>query len=631
GSTASDQVGSTSGGITALTNGNYVVASPVWDNGSIVNAGAATFCSGTTGCSGTVSATNSLVGSTASDQVGGGSGGITALTNGNYLVRSPVWDNGATVNAGAATFCSGTTGCSGTVSATNSLVGSTASDQVGSTSGGITALTNGNYVVASPVWDNGSGTTGVVGTINATNSVIGPSASAGLSSIVTDTVNNTYYTRFANAQKVYASAITGPTAGGGGGGGTLSDYDSFSKSPAADVSLAPSFLTATLNTGTNVTLQANNDITVADPVLANNPAGNGGSLTLRAGRSILVNASIATDGGDLSLLANEKLSAGVVDAYRDPGAAVVAMAAGTSLDAGTGAVTVRLDDGAGKTNRAAGDVTLRSITAGTLTAQNANSTGDLVLASGTLAASGTGTAITLASGRNVVNAAGAAALSAPNGRFLVYSTSPAGDTLGGLTGAFRRFSCAYGGSCPSFPAAGNGFLYAATPQLTATPAALPPLTYGDAAPALAGYGYTLSGYLGADAAADAVTGSLSGTTPYAAGSDVGTYAVTYASGALASSLGYGFTYASNPGGITVGQKTLTPSLLGAVVKPYDGDATAALAAGNYALAGLYGTDSVTLSAAGGSYDTKAVGTGKAVTFSGLSLAGPKAANYQLSA
>jgi hypothetical protein len=116
-----------------------------------LEAGAVTWGSGTTGITGVVSATNSLVGSTASDKVG--YYGVTALTNGSYVVNSNGWDNGANANAGAATWGSGTTGITGAVSAANSLVGSTASDQVGSS---VTALTNGNYVVQSPLWDNGA-------------------------------------------------------------------------------------------------------------------------------------------------------------------------------------------------------------------------------------------------------------------------------------------------------------------------------------------------------------------------------------------------------------------------------------------------------------------------------------------
>jgi len=180
GTTANDSVGS--GTFAELSNGNYVVTSPSWDNGAAANAGAATFASGSTGITGAVSASNSLIGSTASDQVG--SGGVTTLSNGNYLVTSPSWTNGAAFNAGAATFASGSTGIAGVVSASNSLVGTTANDAVGL---GVTALSNGNYVVSSAEWNNGAavdggavtfglGLNGITGIVSASNSLIGPTA-----------------------------------------------------------------------------------------------------------------------------------------------------------------------------------------------------------------------------------------------------------------------------------------------------------------------------------------------------------------------------------------------------------------------------------------------------------------------
>ncbi|HSD85021.1 MAG TPA: hypothetical protein VLG46_14230, partial [Anaerolineae bacterium] len=127
GSQANDQVGS--GGVVTLTNGNYVVLSPAWDNSATADAGAVTWGSGTTGITGVVSSTNSLVGSTAGDQVG--ADGVIALSNGNYVVSSLEWDNGAVENVGAVTWGNGTTGIAGVVSITNSLVGSTTNDGVG--------------------------------------------------------------------------------------------------------------------------------------------------------------------------------------------------------------------------------------------------------------------------------------------------------------------------------------------------------------------------------------------------------------------------------------------------------------------------------------------------------------------
>ena len=183
GTVANDTVGS--GGIIALTNGNYVIVSQSWDNGAVVNAGAATWASGTGPTSATVSAANSLVGTSANDNVGGGIGFGLALTNGNYVIPTPSWDNGATANVGAVTWGNGTTGIIGAVSASNSLVGTTANDQVGS--GTVRSLSNGNYIVLSTNWSNagnaaagavtlGDGAAGTVGSVSSANSLVGTSA-----------------------------------------------------------------------------------------------------------------------------------------------------------------------------------------------------------------------------------------------------------------------------------------------------------------------------------------------------------------------------------------------------------------------------------------------------------------------
>ncbi len=173
--TANDQVGSL--GINVLSNGNYVLSTPSW-NGF---RGAATFGSGTTGVSGEISASNSLVGVNPGDRVSNGTNGgsgISMLPNGNYVVLSPSWNT----QRGAATFCPGTVPCVGTITSSNSLVGTTPVDFVANT--GVTVLANGNYVVGSKFWSDGdttdvgavtwgSGITGVVGEVSAANSVVG--------------------------------------------------------------------------------------------------------------------------------------------------------------------------------------------------------------------------------------------------------------------------------------------------------------------------------------------------------------------------------------------------------------------------------------------------------------------------
>jgi len=181
GATNNDHVGS--GGIVALGNGKFVVVSPLWSNGTSANAGAVTLVDGTSGLSDTVSTANSLVGSQPGDQVG--NGGVIALGNGNFVVASPNWDDGGTADVGAVTWVSGTLGLTGAIFDTNSLIGSKAGDHVGS--GGITRLTNANYVVSSPNWSSasvanigavtwGSGVAGIAGTIKDINSLLGAKA-----------------------------------------------------------------------------------------------------------------------------------------------------------------------------------------------------------------------------------------------------------------------------------------------------------------------------------------------------------------------------------------------------------------------------------------------------------------------
>ncbi len=104
----------------ALSNGNYVVGSRLWDNGAFFDAGAVTWGDGTSGTSGVISATNSLVGNAANDWVGES---VTVLSNGNYVIRSPRWDNGATGDGGAVTWGSGASGIFGSIDATNSVLG----------------------------------------------------------------------------------------------------------------------------------------------------------------------------------------------------------------------------------------------------------------------------------------------------------------------------------------------------------------------------------------------------------------------------------------------------------------------------------------------------------------------------
>jgi hypothetical protein len=156
GSTIGDDIGNAGSllaGVVVLSNCNYVVASPYWSNGSTTNVGAVTWANGSSGISGVVSNANSLIGATAGDLIG--LDGVTPLTNGNYVVASQDWSDGATLRVGAITWGNGDNGTVGVVSAENSLVGTSQNDFVGD--GEVTPLSDGNYVVASGQWTNGTG------------------------------------------------------------------------------------------------------------------------------------------------------------------------------------------------------------------------------------------------------------------------------------------------------------------------------------------------------------------------------------------------------------------------------------------------------------------------------------------
>jgi hypothetical protein len=342
-----------------------------------------TWGSGTAGVTGAVSADNSLIG-----DANGSVGGITTLSNGNYVVNTSSWNG----NRGAVTWGSGTAGVTGTVSADNSLVGSNPNDKLGSS--GIVSLTSGDYVVGSPNWNGNSGaatwasgasgqTLDGQGIVTPQNSLVGQVAGAGL--FFAYAINQSFLVPF-------------PAEGSGRLTVGLLDPNqlTYARGQAQTITIAPALLTRTLNTGGAVVLQASNDITVNSPITVS-AGGQGGNLTLQAGRSILINASISTDNGALTLIANDQLANGVVDAQRDPGAAVITMAAGITLNTGTGALTVQLRDGAGKTYADSGAITLQTLTAGTLSVTNSGPT--------------TGSDVIL----GIVTTAGAQTYSSPNG------------------------------------------------------------------------------------------------------------------------------------------------------------------------------------------------------------------------
>lgn len=126
------------GGVIELTNGNLVIAS-YYDTTGVASGGSVILVDGTTG----TQLGSTLEGDTADDRLG--SGGVTALTNGNYVVASPYDDVAAVTNAGSVRLMNGTTGAEIEV-----ISGDNSGDQIGNQ---VVALTNGNFAAGSYVDD----------------------------------------------------------------------------------------------------------------------------------------------------------------------------------------------------------------------------------------------------------------------------------------------------------------------------------------------------------------------------------------------------------------------------------------------------------------------------------------------
>ena len=139
--------------------------------------------------------------------------------------------------------------------------------------------------------------------------------------------------------------------------------------------------------------------------------------------------------------------------------------------------------------------------------------------------------------------------------------------------------------------------------------------------------YSLNGVLGADAV------TISGTAAYDT-KDVGTGKTITANtfvlaGAQQGNYSLTTTTATTTGNVTT--KAITASLnpQPLITKVYNNTTTAALAAANYSLAGILGSDVVTVSATTANYNTKDAGTGKTITANNFVLAGAQQSNYNL--
>ncbi|MFQ3229889.1 WD40 repeat domain-containing protein [Reinekea sp.] len=158
GDALADRLGGSS--ITALPNGHYVIASRRDDENGVVDAGSVRLVNGSTG----EQIGNALVGNVEGDAIG--ASGVTALPNSNYVVASSSDDENGVVNAGSVRLFDGSTG----EQIGNAISGDVENDYLGAS--GVTALPNGNYVVASRYDDeNGVVDAGSVRLVNGSTGI----------------------------------------------------------------------------------------------------------------------------------------------------------------------------------------------------------------------------------------------------------------------------------------------------------------------------------------------------------------------------------------------------------------------------------------------------------------------------
>ena len=170
---------------------------------------------------------------------------------------------------------------------------------------------------------------------------------------VTDNGTNVY---FHNDLEFTSGAFTGIT------GGDISTVNAFATDSSSSNTIGSSTIADLLTAGTDVYLRANQDITISNAIAATGSSG--GNLSFLAGRDITINGNITTANGDFTMRANTSTSYGVVNAQRGTGTADISNNA--TINAGTGTVSAIIDAGTGLTNDQPGNISLGTISAGSI-------------------------------------------------------------------------------------------------------------------------------------------------------------------------------------------------------------------------------------------------------------------------
>jgi filamentous hemagglutinin family protein len=339
---------------------------------------------------------------------------------------------------------------------------------------------------------------------------------------------------------------------------------------------------STLQSGGAMTISANG----ADGFIAmdRSSLGAGGALGLSA-----------TGAGGYITLASSPLSAtGAINLLTGVGGFVQL---DDSVTAG-GTITVRTDD-------LALNVEVCDQCTPTAARLEASAPGNAIVIAGAAAATNTTT---------MLNSAGSAALSTPNGRWLVYATDPTDGVnfdAGGLAHGATYYNTTFPSTGTPAIADQNLLLFSLAPQLSAASGGQPIVKTYDGSALV-----NVSSF-------QQIQGAINGDQVFGRFSDpnagIGKAIVLFPAGAPVQAIdaqgrpvyGYGALGAPFTLSGDVARAPLTLSGVVAANKVYDGNTVAAISGG--ALAGLVGTESLTLISGNSQFDNKDAGIGKTVT------------------
>jgi hypothetical protein len=285
-------------------------------------------------------------------------------------------------------------------------------------------------------------------------------------------------------------------------------YSSFSSNPSGDLLLQPAQIQTIASQGTNVMLQANNDITLRpnSSITIQSPTAGSGGISMQAGRSITLQSPITYVGnysGPINLIANDT---SLLPSFRDIGAGNLTVDTGANLTSSQALVSLRL--GPGNDVYSPGVLQVNApISASTVLARGAS--GITLSGAAVLTASApSGRAITLDAGSGAFlnnSTSGAAALSKqPGATWAIYADNPTTTpraNLGDLPYNFKQYNQTFDTNQGSNPilGSGNGLFFANSPTLSVNLTSQVTKTYNGTNTAnLVSSNYNLTGVLSGD-------------------------------------------------------------------------------------------------------------------------------------